>query len=274
MNKITFRLGERVSVTDGALSFTGVYVGTVAGLPRVKMESGDVLTGSMDCIESLEPRDEVNSDPDQEESDPDAVNSDPDSPPDPELGPDDLLTIPQFLKRDRNARGKSTGARGRTAPMPPTAPPLGRAWADASAWEINVWNDPIRLPSGQRKALALIGRKWVRVWSSGDHVRIKRSVWEGLAKRPWVEVGNVVIICLTAFEESLCWRWAGGPVEVATARRTDSGGRGECGVGRGTSQDDRLPSVVVWPGIGKFRCYGCGEHGDVIDLLQKAGGNA
>ncbi len=38
--------------------------------------------------------------------------------------------------------------------------------------------------------------------------------------------------------------------------------------GRCPFHDDRTPSFVVWPEVGKFRCYGCGEHGDVVDFLK------
>ena len=60
------------------------------------------------------------------------------------------------------------------------------------------------------------------------------------------------------------------PVEIAAARLTELRGSGKSLVGKCPFHDDRHPSFVVWPEIGKFRCYGCGEHGDVIDLLRKA----
>jgi len=33
--------------------------------------------------------------------------------------------------------------------------------------------------------------------------------------------------------------------------------------------DDRSPSFVVWPDIDKWRCFGCGKHGDQLDLIKE-----
>jgi DNA primase len=32
--------------------------------------------------------------------------------------------------------------------------------------------------------------------------------------------------------------------------------------------EDRIPSFTVYPNTGKFYCYGCGKHGDVISFLR------
>ena len=36
--------------------------------------------------------------------------------------------------------------------------------------------------------------------------------------------------------------------------------------------EDKTPSMSVYAGEGRFRCFGCGEHGDVIDLVVLAEG--
>lgn len=36
--------------------------------------------------------------------------------------------------------------------------------------------------------------------------------------------------------------------------------------------DDRTPSFTVYPNSGKFHCYGCGKHGDVISFLREKEG--
>lgn len=38
------------------------------------------------------------------------------------------------------------------------------------------------------------------------------------------------------------------------------------------AHDDRTPSCIVHTGSGRFNCFGCGEHGDVIDLVLLVGG--
>lgn len=124
---------------------------------------------------------------------------------------DDLLAIPAFLRRAVNVRGRTKGAR-HAAPVPLIAPPPGRAWAEATEWQIHAKNDDLGLPTGQRKALVIVGRKHVRLWIGGEYGKITRAAWDSLKKRPWVEVANVVIICLTAFTESLWWKWAADPV--------------------------------------------------------------
>ncbi|SDF87367.1 CHC2 zinc finger domain-containing protein [Sporolituus thermophilus] len=35
---------------------------------------------------------------------------------------------------------------------------------------------------------------------------------------------------------------------------------------------DRNPSLVIWPEDGKWNCFGCGKHGDAIDLVAEAKG--
>jgi DNA primase len=32
--------------------------------------------------------------------------------------------------------------------------------------------------------------------------------------------------------------------------------------------EDHVPSFTVYPNTGKFHCYGCGKHGDVINFLR------
>ncbi len=34
--------------------------------------------------------------------------------------------------------------------------------------------------------------------------------------------------------------------------------------------EDKTPSMTVYTGEQRFRCYGCGEHGDVLDLVMLA----
>ena len=36
--------------------------------------------------------------------------------------------------------------------------------------------------------------------------------------------------------------------------------------------EDRTPSMTIYPDEQRFRCYGCGEHGDVIDFVRLAEG--
>jgi len=36
--------------------------------------------------------------------------------------------------------------------------------------------------------------------------------------------------------------------------------------------EDRVPSFTVYPNTGKFHCYGCGKHGDVISFLREKQG--
>jgi len=60
-------------------------------------------------------------------------------------------------------------------------------------------------------------------------------------------------------------------VEDVAARLTELRGSGNSLSGRCPFHDDHNPSFVVWPDIQKWRCYGCGLHGDVIDLLDRAG---
>jgi DNA primase len=36
--------------------------------------------------------------------------------------------------------------------------------------------------------------------------------------------------------------------------------------------EDRIPSFTVYPATGKFHCYGCGKHGDVISFLRERDG--
>jgi hypothetical protein len=45
-------------------------------------------------------------------------------------------------------------------------------------------------------------------------------------------------------------------------------------LGRCVSPDheDRTPSMTVYTDAQRFRCYGCGEHGDVVDLVRLAEG--
>lgn len=35
---------------------------------------------------------------------------------------------------------------------------------------------------------------------------------------------------------------------------------------------DRIPSFTVFPGSNTFRCFGCGEYGDAVDLVAKIKG--
>jgi hypothetical protein len=32
--------------------------------------------------------------------------------------------------------------------------------------------------------------------------------------------------------------------------------------------EEKIPSFTVYPNTGKFHCYGCGKHGDVINFLR------
>src|SRR6185437_672899 len=32
--------------------------------------------------------------------------------------------------------------------------------------------------------------------------------------------------------------------------------------------EEKVPSFTVYPNTGKFHCYGCGKHGDVINFLR------
>lgn len=34
------------------------------------------------------------------------------------------------------------------------------------------------------------------------------------------------------------------------------------------AHDDKKPSCVIWPRFGRFRCYGCGAKGDVLELVR------
>ena len=47
-------------------------------------------------------------------------------------------------------------------------------------------------------------------------------------------------------------------------------------LGRCVSPDhtDRTPSMTVYPDEQRFKCYGCGKGGDVVDLVQLAEGGA
>lgn len=36
--------------------------------------------------------------------------------------------------------------------------------------------------------------------------------------------------------------------------------------------EDKIPSFTVYPNTGKFHCYGCGKHGDVINFLREKEG--
>jgi DNA primase len=38
--------------------------------------------------------------------------------------------------------------------------------------------------------------------------------------------------------------------------------------------EDKTPSMTVYPDEQRFKCYGCGEHGDVIDLVRLVEGGA
>jgi hypothetical protein len=60
-------------------------------------------------------------------------------------------------------------------------------------------------------------------------------------------------------------------LEDVLSRLTELRGRGDTLTGRCPFHDDSNPSLVVWTKIQKFKCYGCGERGDVVDVLQKAG---
>ena len=62
-------------------------------------------------------------------------------------------------------------------------------------------------------------------------------------------------------------------VEDVAARLTTLRGNGKNLTGRCPFHDDRSPSFVVWPSIQKWRCYGCGLHGDVLDMLDQANMN-
>lgn len=46
-------------------------------------------------------------------------------------------------------------------------------------------------------------------------------------------------------------------------------------VGRCVAPDhpDKTPSMVVYPDTGRFRCFGCGAGGDVLDLVMLAEGH-
>lgn len=44
--------------------------------------------------------------------------------------------------------------------------------------------------------------------------------------------------------------------------------------GKGPDGRERTPSFSVYPGEGRFKCYGCQMHGDVIDLEELAGKHA
>lgn len=60
-------------------------------------------------------------------------------------------------------------------------------------------------------------------------------------------------------------------LEDVLSRLTELKGRGDTLTGRCPFHDDSSPSLVVWTNLQKFKCYGCGERGDVVDVLQKAG---
>jgi len=46
--------------------------------------------------------------------------------------------------------------------------------------------------------------------------------------------------------------------------------RGRILVGCCPFHDDRRPSLVIWPAAGRFKCFGCGVGGDVIDFVRQA----
>ena len=62
------------------------------------------------------------------------------------------------------------------------------------------------------------------------------------------------------------------PVEAVAAEYTELRHLGEQHVGRCPLPDheDKTPSFVVYPD-GGWRCFGCGMHGDVIDLEELCG---
>jgi len=48
--------------------------------------------------------------------------------------------------------------------------------------------------------------------------------------------------------------------------------RGRALAGRCPFHDDRTPSLMVWPHEGRFKCFGCGVGGDVIEFVRRSEG--
>ena len=58
------------------------------------------------------------------------------------------------------------------------------------------------------------------------------------------------------------------PVETIIGQDILLKPRGTAYAGRCPFHDDRHPSLFVWPGSGRWKCFGCNQGGDVLDWLQ------
>src|SRR5262249_57967856 len=58
------------------------------------------------------------------------------------------------------------------------------------------------------------------------------------------------------------------PIVQVIGRYIELQSSGQNLVGLCAFHEDRIPSFTVYPATGKFYCYGCGKHGDVISFLR------
>lgn len=62
------------------------------------------------------------------------------------------------------------------------------------------------------------------------------------------------------------------PIIEVVSRYVELRPSGQNLVGLCPFHDDRIPSFTVYAATGKFHCYGCGRHGDVITFLREKEG--
>ena len=63
-------------------------------------------------------------------------------------------------------------------------------------------------------------------------------------------------------------------IEVAEALGLEVRRQGRNFVCRCPFHDEKTPSFTVYPDQGRYHCYGCGAHGDTLDLYQEIRGVA
>jgi len=99
--------------------------------------------------------------------------------------------------------------------------------------------------------------------------RLIREVWPGVMERPAVSrPGQRVYARSTVSLFAEVKRRV--PIVAVAERLTELRGSGRSLSGRCPFHQDRTPSFVVWPKIGRFRCYGCRLRGDVVEFVRLA----
>lgn len=100
---------------------------------------------------------------------------------------EDLLTIPDFLRREPEPAKKVRITRRKKIRGPKIPPPWkvkkAKQWKKAKPWLVKTDGETPHIGSGRRVMWAVLGRKWAYLYSGyGCTQRIDLRTWERLPK--------------------------------------------------------------------------------------------